>query len=99
MTRRGGLLLLAGLLLAGDRALGAPTGPRVRLGALPADRQPTAVPQALVAADLHLATDVRVHLAAEVTLDLEVRLDVVTELHQLLVTEVAHAQVRADTGG
>ena len=54
--------------------------------------------QALVAPDLHLATDVGGDLAAEVTLDPVVRLDVVAELDQLVVAQVAHARVTGDPG-
>jgi hypothetical protein len=64
---------------------------RVGAGALAVDRQATAVPQALVAADLDLATDVGGDLAAEVTLHPEVLVDVVAQLQQVLVTEVLHA--------
>ena len=84
----GRVLLLAGLLLAGDGALRALAGARVGLGALTAHGQAPAVPDALVAADLDLAADVGGDLAAQVTLDLVVGLDVVAELDQLLVGEV-----------
>src|SRR5690606_17590917 len=50
--------LAAGLLLAGDRLLLALAGARVRLGALTAHGQATTVADALVRADLDLATDV-----------------------------------------
>src|SRR5919106_5229630 len=56
-------------LLARDGLLRALAGAGVGAGALPVDRQAPAVPDALVAADLHLALDVLRHLAAEVTLD------------------------------
>jgi hypothetical protein len=78
-------LLAAGLLLAGDGALRALTGASVRLGALTAHREATAVAQTLVGADLDLATDVGLDLAAEVTLDLEGAFDVVTEGDELPV--------------
>jgi hypothetical protein len=68
-------------------------------GALAVDRQPAAVPEALVAADLHLAADVAGHLAAQITLDAEVLVDVVAQLEQVLVAEVLHAQVRAHARG
>src|SRR3954454_11198478 len=89
-------LLLAGLLLAGDGLARALARARVGAGALTVDGQPTAVTQALVAADLHLAADVGGHLAAQVTLDAEVLVDVVAQLQQVLVAEVLDAQVRAD---
>src|SRR5579863_2666831 len=62
-------LLLAGLLLAGHGLLPALAGPGVGLGPLAVDRQPTTVADALVAADLHLAPDVRLNLTAKVTID------------------------------
>src|SRR6476660_1198629 len=66
-----GGIYLPGLLLAGDGALRALAGARVGLCPLAAHRQATAVPQALVAADLDLAADVGLHLAAQITLHLE----------------------------
>src|SRR5919205_4176370 len=92
----GVLLLLAGLLLAGDGLARALARARVGAGALSVHRQPATVTQALVAPDLHLAADVAGHLAAQVTLDAEVRVDVVDQLALVLVGEVADAQVRAD---
>src|SRR5690625_5641555 len=62
--------LAAGLLLAGDGALGALAGAGVGLGALAVHRQVAAVTQTLVAADLDLAADVGGDLAAQVTLEL-----------------------------
>jgi hypothetical protein len=53
------LLLLAGLLLAGDRTLRTLASTRVGAGALSADGQALAVPDTGVAADLDLASDVR----------------------------------------
>src|SRR3990170_21096 len=91
--------LLAGLLLAGHRALGPLARARVGPGALATDREALAVAAALVAADLDLAADVGGHFAAEVTLDLEVGLDVVAELDQLVVAQLVHPQVGADAGG
>src|SRR3954453_2853877 len=93
----GGLrLFLAGLLLAGDGLARALARARVGAGALAVDRQPAAVAQALVAADLDLAADVGGHLAAQVTLDPEVLVDVVAQLQQVLVAEVLDPQVGAD---
>src|SRR6478736_2461499 len=63
-ARRG--LLLAGLLLAGDGLARALARARIGLGALTVDREPTAVTQPLVAADLHLAANVARNLAAQV---------------------------------
>src|SRR3954451_23761487 len=87
-----------GLLLAGDGPLRALAGASVRLGALTADGQALAVPAALVAADLDLATDVCLDLTTEVTLDLVVGFDHVAELHQLLIAQRVHPDVRVDPG-
>src|SRR2546423_9753526 len=92
------LLLLAGLLLAGDRALGALAGTRVGAGPLAAHGQTAAVPDALVAADLDLAPDVRGDLAAQVALDLVVGFDVVAELDDLVVGQVLGPLARVDPG-
>src|SRR6266536_413201 len=98
---RGGrhALLLTCLLLAGDGLLRTLAGARVGLGALSVDGQAAAVADALVASDLDLAADVGGDLAAQVALDLVVRLDVVAQLDEVLVAEVAGAQVRAHAGG
>src|SRR4051794_39726493 len=95
----GVLLLLAGLLLAGDGLARALARARVRAGALSVDGQPAAVAQPLVAADLHLAADVGGYLAAQVTLDAEVLVDVVAQPEQVLVAEVLDPQVRAHARG
>src|SRR5215218_10627682 len=92
---KGGPLLLAGLLLAGDGLARALARARVGLRALTVYRETAAVPQTLVAADLHLAADVARHLAAEVTLDAEMLVDVVAQLQQVLVREVLGPQVGA----
>src|SRR5206468_4665687 len=89
-------LLAPGLLLAGHGALRALAGARVRLGALTAHGQAAAVAESLVRADLDLAADVGGDLAAEVALDLVRTLDVVAQEDQLVVGQVAHADVRAD---
>src|SRR5436190_905844 len=97
--RSGGLLLLAGLLAPGDGLLLALAGAGVGLRALAVHRQPAAVPDALVAADLDLAADVRLNLAAQVTLDLVGRLDPVPQTDQVLVGELVNAGVPAHARG
>src|SRR5687768_8559829 len=91
-------LLLARLLLAGHGLRWALAGTRVGARPLAAHRQATAVPDALVAADLHLAADVGRHLAAEITLDLVVGLDEIAQLHDLVVAQIPRALARADPG-
>ena len=56
------------------------------------------MPDALVAADLHLAPDVRGDLAAQVALDLEIGFDVVAELDDLFVGQVLGPLAGVDTG-
>src|SRR2546421_3277031 len=92
-------LLLAGLLLVGHDLLRTLAGTRVGPGPLAAHGKPATVPDALVAADLNLAPDVRGDLAAQVTFDLEVGFDVVAELDDLFVGQVLGPLVRADPGG
>src|SRR5579859_5986600 len=94
-----GALLLADLLLAGHGPLLALAGAGVGLGALTVHGQPAAVPDALVAADLDLAADVRLHLAAQVTFDPVRGLDPVTQPDQVVVAQLMHPAVGADTGG
>src|SRR5262249_55501087 len=60
--------------------------------------KPATVPDALVAADLHLAPDVRGDLAAQVTLDLEVGFDVVAELDHFLIGQVLGPLAGVDSG-
>src|SRR5688500_3955582 len=93
------LLLLARLLLAGDRALRTLAGAGVGPGALTAHGQALAVPDALVAADLNLAADIRLDLAAQVPFNLEVGLDVVAQLHDLFIGQVTSPLVGVDAGG
>src|SRR5579875_2712166 len=88
-----------GLLLAGHGLLLALAGAGVRLGALAMHRQPAPVPQALVAADLDLAPDVRLDLPAQIALDLVVRLDPVPQQDDLVVGHLVDPGVRADAGG
>src|SRR5580704_11013428 len=92
-------LLLPGLLLAGHRLLLALAGTRVGLRPLPVHREPAAVADALVAADLDLAPDVGLDLAAQVTFDLVGGVDPVAEPDQLLVGQVVDPGIAADPGG
>src|SRR5499427_1909395 len=92
-------LLLGGLLLAGHGLLPALARPGIGLRPLAVHRQPAAVADALVAADLHLAPDIRLNLAAEVTFDPIRAVDPVTELHDVVVGQIVHPDVAADPGG
>src|SRR5580700_2481366 len=92
-------LLLPGLLLAGHRLLLALAGAGVGLRPLPVHREPAAMADPLVAADLDLAPDVGLDLAAQVTFDLVGGVDPVAEPDQLLVGQVVHPGIAADPGG
>src|SRR3954453_4724670 len=63
------------------------------------DRQATTVADALVAADLDLAPDVRGDLAPKVTFDAVVGLDVLAELDEVVLGEILDANVAPDGGG
>src|SRR5262249_18286069 len=91
-------LLLAGLLLVGHDLLRTLARTRVRAGPLAAHRNPAAMADALVAADLDLAPDVGGDLAAQITLDPVVRLDEVAERDQLFVGQVLDPLARVDAG-
>src|SRR5580700_2571109 len=91
-------LLLPGLLLAGHGLLLALPGAGIGLRALAVHGQPAAVPDALIAPDLHLAPNVGLHLAAQVTFDLVVGVDPVPEPDELVVGEVVDPGVPAELG-
>src|SRR6476620_11694359 len=57
--------------------------------ALPVYRQPAAVPDSLIGADLDLASDVGGDLPPQITLDLVVGVDVVAQPDQILVGQIA----------
>src|SRR5215210_5847129 len=76
-------------LAAPDRLLGALAGARVGLGALAVRRQPAAVADAAIGADLLEALDRLRALAAQIPLHLEVRVDEVAELRDLGVGEIS----------
>src|SRR5689334_25358709 len=88
--------LLAGLLLPGHGLLGSIARARVGAVALTVHGEATAMPEALVAADLDLALDVGGDLAPKVTLDLQVVVDVGAQLRDLFLREIAHARVARD---
>src|SRR5690348_2321907 len=92
-------LLLGGLLLAGPGLLPALARPGIGLRALTMHRQPAAVTDALVAADLHLAADVRLNLTAEVTFDPVRAVHPVAEPHEVVVGQIVHPSVTADPSG
>src|SRR5207245_4551390 len=84
------------LLLARDGLLRALAGAGVGVGALAVHRQPAAVADALVAADLDLALDVLGDVATQVALDLQVRVDVVAEPRDLFVGQVTYPRGHVD---
>src|SRR4051794_25276305 len=87
-----------GLLLAllADRLLPPLAGARARLRALTVHRQPAAVAQPAVAADLHQPFDVLGALTSQVALDHEVLVDVAAELGDFLFGQVPHLRVAID---
>ena len=54
------------------------------------------MPDSLVGADFHLATDVGLDFAAEVALNLEVGFDVIAEGEHIFIGQVLGTQIRAD---
>src|SRR5918993_246649 len=79
------------LLLAGDRLGLALAGPRVGVGALPADGQALAVPEATVAGEVHQSLDVHRRLTPEVALDIVVGVDRLADVQDFLVGQVLDA--------
>src|SRR4051812_35440631 len=93
-------LLATHLLLAGHGLLRALARTSVGVGPLTPHREASAVPQALVAADLHLPPDVLVDLAPQVALDLHVGVvEVGADAVHLFVGEITDAGGRIDVGG
>src|SRR5438105_8550824 len=80
----------------------APAGPlarsRVRMGALPADRQSLPVPDAPIAPDVHEALDVHRDLAAKVAFHLELALDDLADARGLVLVPGPHPLVGVDGG-
>lgn len=60
------------------------------------DREPAAVAQPPIAANLHQSLDVEIDLAAEVSLDHKVAIDVVTHPRDLFFGEIPHPGLRLD---
>src|SRR5881275_1752826 len=76
------------LLLAGDRPSLALAGAGVGVGALTADRQALAVPEAPIAGQIHQPLDVHRRFAAEVALHLMLGVDRLAQVENLLIGEV-----------
>src|SRR4051794_34051424 len=85
-------------LLAGDRLAGPLAGPGVGPGPLAVDREPLAVPQAAVAADVAEPGDVLLDLAAELPLDDVLVVEQGRQLGQLVLGQLAGALVGIDRG-
>src|SRR5687767_8359327 len=90
-TRALNRLTSGGLLLAGDRPRLALAGAGVGVGALAADRQVLAVPEAPVAAEIHQPLDVHRHFAAQIAFDPVVAVDRLADAYDLVVGELADA--------
>ena len=67
------------------------------MGALSTDRQALAVPDALVAANLDLATDVLCDIATEVTFDGQLLVDVGAETVDFFFRQVTYSGARVNT--
>src|SRR6478735_4448833 len=81
------------LLLAGDR-LGRPLArTRVGVGTLTTNRQPAAMAQAAIAAEVHQTLDVHAGLATQVAFDQVVAVDHFTDLQHFLIAELRHAAI------
>src|SRR5689334_1701293 len=93
---RGGATL-GRLLPASDGLLRALAAACVRLGALPVHREPAAVTDAAIRANLGKPLDRLLPVAAEVAFDLELGVDVVTELRDLVVGEILDLRVGVET--
>src|SRR5437764_3138687 len=89
-------LLLSCFLAAPDGLLRALARAGVRLRALAVDRQPAAMPDAAVGADLGQALDRLLALTAKVALHLELAVDEGAELRHLVVSEVLDLRVRRE---
>ena len=84
------------LLLAGDRLRRALAGAGVGVRALAMDRQPAAMAQAAIAAEVHQALDVHRRLAAQIALDLVVAVDRFADLQDFGVGQLVDAALGRD---
>ena len=66
------------------------------MGALTTNGETTAVADALVTADLHLALDVLLNFTPKVTLDPKVAFDVCPELGDVLIAKVSNPDALID---
>src|SRR5207237_790594 len=80
------------------RLLRALARARVGLGALSTHRQPAAMAQSAVRADVHQALDVHRHLAAQGALDLELALDDAAQPAGVLVAQALHPHRAVHSG-
>src|SRR3954470_20897359 len=87
------VLLLA---LLADGLLRPLAGARIRLRALTVNREPAAVAQPAVAADLHQTLDILGTFATQVAFDHQVLVDEPAELRDLVLGQVAHLRVAID---
>src|SRR4029450_4205894 len=90
-----GLILLSsrsrGSLLAGDGLGRSLAGPRVSVGALAANRQPLAVTQSAIAAEIHQPLDIELNFAPQIALDHVIAVDDLANLEYLGIRELRHA--------
>src|SRR5438132_3446456 len=79
------------LLLAGDRPGRPLARPRVRMGALTAHRQPFAVAQPAVAAEIHQPLDVHCNLPPQAALDRVFAVDQLADAQHSVIGHLVHA--------
>src|SRR4051794_30580206 len=85
-------------LLAGDRLAGALPGPGVGPGPLAVDREPLAVPEAPIAADVAEPGDVLLDLAAKLPFDHVLVVEQRGQLGQFVLGQLAGTLVGIDRG-
>src|SRR5690606_25483612 len=88
------------LLFTGDRLGRTLTGTRIGVGALAPHRQPLAVPQATIAAQIHQPLDVHCTIAAQVALSHTVAIDGLATTRSLVARQLVVPPVirNADAG-
>src|SRR6266446_851617 len=83
-------------LLPGDRAGRTLSRPRIRVRALPAYRQPLAVAQTAIAAEIHQPFDVHRDLSPQITLDRVVAVDQLAHPQDLVVRHLMNPPLERD---
>ena len=90
-------MLLGGLLLACNGALGPFAGTSILLRVLATNRQAATMADTAIASDFGQTLDVHADFTTQITFNLQVMLDVVTQLADFGFGEILHPGVRIDT--